>query len=190
VGEYFDNFQGEKMVAPTNVPVDSVVHGMKSDANYWDAYEVAVNDAPPSASHAYLEFTSRTPKWIDFLMSVRNAAVRLLALKDVGKLASVPPSVAAATLGPGDRVGIFTIRSVCDKEAVLEIVDSHLDVVVSVYRHDGTPSRLTVSTMVFYHNRIGRLYMVPVAPMHRIVVRAILNRSRTPPGAPPRMPLV
>jgi hypothetical protein len=163
---------------------------MQSGADYWDAYEVALSGNPPSALQAYLEFTARTPKWIDLLMSVRNAAVRLLALKDVGKLASVPPLSAAAGLGPGDRVGIFRIRSVCDKEAVLEIVDSHLDVVVSVYRHEGMPSRLTVSTMVFYHNWIGRLYMVPVAPMHRIVVRAILGRSRAPSGAPPCMPLV
>jgi hypothetical protein len=165
------------MVAPTDMPVNSAVVGMKPDADYWDAYEVAVAGDPPSALHAYLEFTSRTPKWIDALMSVRNAAVRLLALKDVGKLASVPPSSDAASLGPGDRVGIFTIRSVCDREVVLEIIDSHLDVVLSVYKHGGQPSRLTVSTMVFYHNRIGRLYMLPVAPMHRIVVRSILSNQ-------------
>jgi hypothetical protein len=65
---------------------------------------------------------------------------------------------------------------VCDDEAVLEIIDSHLDVVLSVYRHDGTPQRLTVSTLVFYHNRVGRLYMLPVAPMHRLVVRSILSQ--------------
>jgi hypothetical protein len=28
---------------------------------------------------------------------------------------------------------------------------------------------------VFYHNRVGRLYMLPVAPMHRLVVRSILS---------------
>jgi hypothetical protein len=178
------------MVAPTNVPADSALHAMQPDADYWDAYEVALSGTPPSALQAYLEITACTPKWIDSLMSVRNAVVRLLALKDVGKLGNLPPLSAAAGLGPGDKVGIFTIRSVCDKEVVLEILDSHLDVVVSVYRHEGMPARLTVSTMVFYHNWIGRLYMVPVAPMHRIVVRAILSQSRTPSGAPPCMPLV
>ena len=165
------------MVAPTNVPVDSAVHGMTANANYWDAYEAVASSRPPSALHAYLSFTARTPAWIDFLMSVRNAAVRLLGLKDVGKLGRVPPPSAAVTLGPGDRVGIFTIRSVCDSEVVLEILDSHLDVLVSVYMHEGSAARLTVSTLVFYHNRIGRLYMVPVAPMHRIVVQSILKRS-------------
>jgi hypothetical protein len=71
------------MVAPTNVPVDSAVHGMTANADYWDAYETVTSSRPPSALHAYLSFTARTPAWIDFLMLVRNAAVRLLGLKDV-----------------------------------------------------------------------------------------------------------
>ena len=180
------------MLVRSDVPGDSEVSAMKAKADYWDAYEVVVKGEPPSALHAYLAFTARTPKWIDVLMSVRNAAVRLLSLKDVGRLASVPPVAAAASLKPGDRAGIFTIRSVCEREAVLEIIDSHLDVVLSVYKHEGQPSRLTVSTMVFYHNRIGRLYMLPVAPMHRIVVRSTLSRipAFAHPSASVRMPLV
>lgn len=168
------------MVAKTDIPPCSAVRGMKARANYWDAYEVRLTGHPPSALHAYLEFTARTPKWIDALMAIRNTAVRLLALKDVGMLASVPPPSAAAGLGPGDRVGIFTIRSVCEREAVFEIIDSHLDVVLSVYKHEGEAARLTVSTLVFYHNRIGSLYMLPVAPMHRIVVRSILSTQEKP----------
>jgi hypothetical protein len=164
------------MVAKTGIPSASAVRALQASANYWDAYEVDVPGRAPSALHAYLAFAQRTPKWIDFLMAIRNGAVGLLGLKDVGNLANVPPPSAAPTLKPGDRVGIFTLRSVCDDEAVLEIIDSHLDVVLSVYRHDGTPQRLTVSTLVFYHNRVGRLYMLPVAPMHRLVVRSILSQ--------------
>lgn len=164
------------MVAKTDIPSASAVRALQARANYWDAYEVDVAGRASSALQAYLAFAQRTPAWIDFLMAIRNGAVRLLGLKDVGNLADVPPPSAAPTLKPGDRVGIFTIRSVRDDEAVLEIIDFHLDVVLSVYRHDGTPQRLTVSTLVFYHNRVGRLYMLPVAPMHRLVVRSILSK--------------
>jgi hypothetical protein len=165
------------MVKTADVPTGSAVHAMRARADYWDAYEVECADDHPTALHAYLAFAARTPKWIDGLMAVRNAVVRLLGLKDVGRLARVPAPSDARTLGPGDRVGIFTIRSVRDEEVVLEILDSHLDVVVSVYRHPGCPARLTTSTLVFYHNRVGRLYMLPVAPMHRIVVRSILGNT-------------
>jgi hypothetical protein len=163
------------MVKITDVPAESSVHALRPRADYWDAYEVACPDDLPTALHAYLAFTARTPTWIGKLMAVRNAAVRLVGLKDVGALEHVPPPSAARTLGPGDRVGIFTIRSVRDEEVVLEILDSHLDVVVSIYRHGDAPARLTASTLVFYHNGLGRLYMVPVAPMHRIVVRSIMG---------------
>jgi hypothetical protein len=163
------------MVKVTDVPADSAVHAMRPQADYWDAYEIACPDDLPTALEAYLTFTARTPAWIAKLMAVRNAAVRLVGLKDVGALERVPPASAAGTLGPGDRVGIFTIRSVRDEEVVLEIVDSHLDVVVSIYRHGDSPARLTTSTLVFYHNAVGRLYMLPVAPMHRIVVRSIMG---------------
>lgn len=100
--------------------------------------------------------------------------------EDVGKLANAPLPSSAADLGPGDAAGIFTIRSVCEQEVVLEILDSHLDVILSVYRHDDATARLTVSALVFYHNRIGRLYMLPVGPMHKLVVRAILLKGATP----------
>lgn len=168
------------MVKVTDIPAGSAVQGMQARADYWDAYEVECAEAYPTALAAYLAFTARTPGWIDGLMAVRNAAVRLLGLKDVGRLAHVPPPSAAPTLQPGDRVGIFTIRSVRAEEAVLEILDAHLDVVLSVYRHPGAPTRLTTSTLVFYHNFVGRLYMVPVAPMHRIVARAMLSNMTAP----------
>ena len=48
---------------------------------------------------------------------------------------------------------------------------------MSVHLAGAAPARLTVSTLVFEHNWIGRWYMVPVAPMHRIVVRAMLART-------------
>lgn len=74
------------MVTRTDIPLCSAVGRMQGDADYWDAYQVELARNPPSALHAYLEFAARTPKWIDGLMRLRNAVVRLLSLKDVGQL--------------------------------------------------------------------------------------------------------
>jgi hypothetical protein len=165
------------MTSKTTIPTDSALSAFQSGADYSDAFEAPLHDGRRSALYRYLEFAARTPKWIDFLMVLRNAAVRPFALKGVGKLANVPPVSAAGDLRAGDRVGIFTIRTVCDTEVVLEIIDSHLDVLVSVYKEDGAAPKVKVITMVFYHNWLGRLYMIPVAPMHRIVVKSILSSS-------------
>ena len=169
------------MVARTGVPLDSALHALQDKADYWDAYEVGVPDDDRSALQCYLEFVRGTPKWVDRLMSIRNAVVRLFLLKPVGRLAEVRGVRAAESPGPGERAGIFTIRSVCDREVVLEIRDTHLDAVVSVHKRSGEPARLTVTSMVFYHNILGRLYMLPVAPMHRIIVRSMLSRQRSGP---------
>ena len=78
-------------------------------------------------------------------------------------------------IGVGARVGIFTIRSLNEKEVLLEIVDTHLDVILSVYR-EGEPSpKVMVITTVSNHNMLGWLYVLPVAPLHKVIVSAILS---------------
>lgn len=165
------------MKPATPIPHDSKVLSLQARADFWDAYNIAVHPPERSAMHWYLDFASRTPRWIDFLMRVRNRAVRLVGLKDVGQLAQVPPVDSAASLLPGQRVGIYTIRSVCDEEVVFEILDKHLDVVMSVYRGAVENMQITVTTLVFNHNWLGRLYMIPVTPMHKIIVKAILSKG-------------
>lgn len=165
-----------KSVVPATIPLDSKVHTLHAEAYYWDAYQVVMAEEFPTALHAYLAVMAQTPSWADACMAVRNTVVRAFGLKDVGRAAAVPPASHAATLRPGERVGIFTIRSVCEREAVLEVRDTHLDVLLSVYKHDD-PARVTVSTLVFQHNWLGRLYMLPVAPMHRIIVRSTLSKA-------------
>jgi hypothetical protein len=166
-----------KSVVPTTIPLDSKVYPLHAGADYWDAYQAVMAEAFPTALHAYLAVMAQTPRWADACLAVRNAVVRPFGLKDVGRAAAVPPASDAATLRPGERVGIFTIRSVCEREAVLEVRDTHLDVLLSVYKHDGDAARVTVSTLVFQHNWLGRLYMLPVAPLHRIIVRSTLSKA-------------
>jgi hypothetical protein len=58
-------------------------------------------------------------------------------------------------------------------------LDKHLDVVLSIYKHphnqNGTQS-ISVTTVVQIHNLLGRIYMLPVTPLHKLIAPAILNR--------------
>ena len=165
------------MVNTTSVPLDSGLQVLAYKADFCDGFEVSIANDNRSALYWYLDIVGRTPRWIEFLMSIRNFAVGFFHLKNVGNLSDVPPPAAAENLRIGDRVGIFTIRSVCDKEVLLEIIDTHLDVVLSVYRDDGSFPKLKVITMVFNHNVLGQLYMLPVAPLHKVIVRAMLSKK-------------
>lgn len=50
-------------------------------------------------------------------------------------------------------------------------IAKRLEVVLSVHcaRPTGQPVRATVTTVVHTKNRLGRLYMLPVKPMHRLI---------------------
>jgi len=76
-------------------------------------------------------------------------------------------------------VGIFTLISNSPNEALLGDNDKHLEVILSIYKHppstDGVQS-VSVTTVVHIKNLLGRIYMIPVAPLHRLIAPAVLAR--------------
>ena len=125
-----------------------------------------------------LHAASQSPQWVERLMGLRNRIVAVVGLKNLGVLRGVDSSKPLADYRPGQRVGIFTLISVSDDEVVLGDQDKHLDVVVSVLRLplDGQGQReAAFTTAVYVHGWLGRLYMLPVAPMHRRIVPAVLR---------------
>lgn len=105
--------------------------------------------------------------------------VRFAGLKDLGGLGELSPSKPASDYAPGDRVGIFTLISNSPNEALLGDRDKHLDVVLSVYKHpsgQGGVQSISVITVVHIHNLLGRIYMLPVTPLHRLIAPAVLTR--------------
>ncbi|GAB2845438.1 hypothetical protein GCM10027277_11940 [Pseudoduganella ginsengisoli] len=125
----------------------------------------------------YLDAVRQTPGWVNALMSLRNSVVALVGLKNLGSLNGLRAGKAAADYRPGDRAGIFKVLRVSDDEVVLGDDDRHLRVQVSVckVRHEGQDA-VAVSTVVHLHGLLGRIYMLPVAPMHKLIVPAVLRR--------------
>ena len=101
------------------------------------------------------------PRWLGWLMALRNRVVARLGLRVVAD---------------GARPGLpFEVRGRSPDELLLGEDDSHLDFRVSVLRHDGG---MVVATAVRQHNRLGRAYFALVRPFHRVVVRSLLVRLR------------
>jgi hypothetical protein len=97
---------------------------------------------------------------------------------DAWTIQAAEPSVAASDYQVGDRVGIFTLISNSANEVLLGDSDKHLNVVVSVHKqadsaHQGVT--VTVTTVVHVHNWLGRLYMLPVTPAHKVIARSIVR---------------
>ena len=112
-------------------------------------------------------------------MALRNRVVAWVGLKNLGSISALDPYKQEQDYRPGDRVGIFTLRSNHPDEVVVFDRDKHLEVNLSVCRLPrvvGQPQTIVVSTVVHVHNLLGRLYMLPVTPLHRRIVPAVMAR--------------
>lgn len=111
-------------------------------------------------------------------MNLRNRVVGYVGLKNLGGLSQLHPNKASSEYVVGERVGIFTLISKTQDEVLLGDDDNHLKVVVSVHKGAGASGSepvVTVTTVVHVKNWLGRLYMVPVAPAHRVIARAMVK---------------
>lgn len=163
----------------SDVPPASVINARLSGAYFHDCYVISVPDTTPTALSYFLTAVANTPPWVNLLMALRNKVVRFVGLKDLGGLGELNPSKLSSAYKPGDRVGIFTLISNSANEALLGDYDKHLDVVLSVYKHpsvQGGVQSVSVTTVVHIHNLLGRIYMFPVTPLHRLIAPAVLNR--------------
>ena len=165
-------------VAAIEVPRTSELWRELANAYFHDCFEVLMSTEGRSAMELYLAVVSRTPEWVNVLMALRNHAVSLVGLKNLGHLGAIERSKPANTYRVGDRVGILTLLYVTEREVVLGDSDKHLNAKVSICKvtNDGRTS-IALSTVVHVHNALGRAYMFFVAPVHKVIVPAILARA-------------
>ncbi|MGR0278368.1 DUF2867 domain-containing protein [Marinomonas dokdonensis] len=145
-------------------------------AYFYDAWQV--NAAYPELEplEQYIRVMQDTPKWLDGLMRLRNLIGGIVGLKDLGVFSAIEPNKAGASYSIGDRVGIFTLLERHAHEVLLGDEDKHLSVVVAVYMEEDSVSgvtKVTITTCVHIKNCLGKLYMLPVTPVHHQVARRI-----------------
>jgi hypothetical protein len=90
--------------------------------------------------------------------------------------------------GIGDRVQFFTVTAIAPHAMTLAVEDGHLDALSHLRVVPDGPGRdrADLGSEVWIWNRVGRLYMLPVGPGNRLLVRAMLRvwrRSARPPRA-------
>lgn len=163
-------------------PPDSLIAAHLEGAHFHDAWAVRAGEPGRSALGQFIKAFGRTPGWVDACMRLRNRAVRLAGLKDLGQMAAIDPGRAERDYRVGDRIGIFTLYDITPDEVLLGDRDRHLDVVLSLHcaHSDRGETCVTVTTVVHVHNLLGRLYMLPVTPMHRVIAPSVLRAVALP----------
>lgn len=173
-------------------PVQSFLAPEIPNASFVDSfYRVMELPEKVEAVDVYLQLMIRTPEWVETLMSWRNSIVSKIGLKHLGNLSDFTPDLTKSEYQTGDKMGIFTLRHISPQEVVVEDRDKHLNVSISLYLEpllDGK-TRIYVTTVVQVNNLLGHVYMLFVAPMHKLIVPASLRQlpstfSRVPTESP------
>ena len=136
-------------------------------AQFVDAFRIGLEGGTLDARNAAQRMMGRSPRWIETLLSLRNALVAPFGLKTSG----------SGEKAPGGLIGIFPVLSETPERLIAGFDDHHLDfrVVVDVAT-SGQGQQVTATTLVRTHNFLGRAYLAIILPFHRLVVRALLRQ--------------
>lgn len=157
------------------LPTPSHIASARPGADFADCYQFGDPDPQASALETYLALVARTPLWMNALMALRNRVVAMVGLKHLGSMGPTDAVKPANAYRPGDRVGIFSLLRVEPHEVILFDDDKHLRVQLSLCKHEvHGQAVVSVSTVVHIHNRLGRVYMSIVGPVHRVIVPRML----------------
>jgi hypothetical protein len=155
------------------VPSDSVLAPLYVGADLLDAFAIRL----PAGASDDLEVLARAlferqAGWIRALTWVRDAVMATVGVKS-------SRAVGAAAAARGAVIGYFPLLSKSAAELVVGEDDRHLDFRVAILLRTGAAGgrELVVVTVVHCHNRLGRTYLAVIAPFHRTILRANLERA-------------
>ncbi|ABE34160.1 hypothetical protein DR64_7114 [Paraburkholderia xenovorans LB400] len=164
-------------VQSVTLPAESGVARLYQAPDLADAYAVRLPDNAIDDPELLARFVfAHQAAWVAKLMGLRDAIVARFGLKTSTQLRSREPANAK------ERVDIFRIYTRSAHEIILGENDRHLDFRVSLLQQtrgtrEGHSRYLILSTVVHCHNRLGRFYILAIAPFHRLVVRSSLRRA-------------
>jgi hypothetical protein len=166
-----------KKVVVQEIEIPSTSLAIKSlpQIDFADAFQCQLpEDRPQNIDSVTRAIFLTMPQWVAQLLELRNNLVRPFGLKT--SIDTVSSSY-QDELQPGTAVGVFEVldRRQSD-EIMLGEDDKHLDYRVSIQlEREKEKCWVVVSTVVKFNNWLGRAYFVPVKPVHKIVVPAMMK---------------
>ena len=161
----YQNTNGEPLIAPPE------------QLNFFH-HAHAIVPQGMTAFQAYCRMTENSPRLLRLAFAIRDRLSRLGGVKPISGFTGThrlsPPE-------PGEQLDFFEVVHCYDSSLHLLAKDRHLSVLVAVTLQaaDGDCQRLSIITSVKTHNAFGRLYMLPVAPAHGVIVRSMLAKIGT-----------
>ncbi|WP_445506151.1 DUF2867 domain-containing protein [Niallia sp. 03190] len=159
-------------IKEVSVPKNSLASQAFSNIHYSDAYKALLpNKADYEVDSLTRLFFTSVPSWVSHLMKVRDKIVRLIGLKTSNRF-----EVQNMTFEQGSNTGIFHVKNRSSNEILLGEDDRHLNFRMSILLNEGNGSTyVTVSTIVYMNNWLGRLYFFMISKIHKFLVPVLLK---------------
>jgi len=120
-------------------------------------------------------FLTSGPKWADSLMLIRDKVVGVFGLKTSNQLTAESINPDNFKFKVGEQLDIFKVYKITENEIILGDDDKHLGFRVSLLldsRNNITGKKtIMITTAVEYKNVFGRIYFLPVRPIHQLIVK-------------------
>lgn len=164
----------------STLPLDSLLKQYPSD--YLDSYSAKVSLQNIQSIDVVKAFFQSSPKWIDHLFHLRNRIVRIFGLKTGDEPHSRQELLDNFNGQPGEVLGLFRVYQAYEQEMILGEDDRHLNFKISFHilnMENSTfcESELTFTTIVEFHNAMGKFYFWVIKPFHKIIVGSMLRST-------------
>jgi Protein of unknown function (DUF2867) len=136
--------------------------------DYIDRYAVDVPEAMDAPRFCSL-ILDAAPRWLDLLLSMRDAAAGRLGFNTQERNYGAPIS-----LVPGRKFGPLVVQSVSSERVVCGDADKHL-AFRATFEIDPVRLRGTFTTEVEFLDAVGRTYFALVKPFHKRVIPALIS---------------
>ena len=147
--------------------------------DYLDCFQVTIVDANNSITPSSLgkNFFTGTPTWVKSLFELREKFAQLVGLKTGEKKSNRQKYLDEFNCEVGQKIGLFKVFSKSKLEVILGEDDKHLNFRISIHINelDKNEKIITLSTSVQFNNNFGKLYFLPVKPIHKFIVPSMIK---------------
>jgi len=149
-----------------------VIHtlGTPAELDYYDRRSVML-PTDVTALEAWNIVTAERGWPMQLAFRIRDGISSLFGVKRIGGFSGTPQNAVQA----GERLDFFLVEHSTPDRLVLTERDRHLDVMICLSVSDRV---FTITSSVITHNTFGRLYMLPVGPVHKLIVNNDLRRLK------------
>ncbi len=159
----------------TPIPEDSLIANAMDQIDYEDNW-AGISQVKVDESELPVLFFHSFPNWFRALMGLREVIARVIGLKTAHGM-DIAKQMREFKGEPGQSIALFHVLDREPGEIMMGENDSHLNFRLSfISREVEQGTEVMLATTVHFQNRVGRLYFLPVKPIHRLVVPVLLRR--------------